>query len=199
MARGLHVLLVAFALFPASAARAGSGVPAPAAATGNAPVTLSDVPTADLYAIHGSFDTPAAPAAVWRVLSDYQGLAGIVGGLKSSRVLEHVNGRILVEQVMEGHFLFFGRTLSLRLWITEKPPFLIEFANADRTPFRSYQGAWRISPLGSGCGVDYTLRVSRGDLAPRFLEPGIFEGNSEGLLRDLEREIARRAAGAAKR
>jgi hypothetical protein len=194
VARGLPFFLVVLALVPASAARSRPIVPGPAAAKGNAPVTLSDVPAADLYSIHGSFDTPATPTAVWKVLSDYQDLAGIVGGLKSSRVLEHVDGRILVEQVMEGHFLFFGRTLSLRLWITERPPSLIEFTNADKTPFRTYQGAWRISPLGSGCGVDYALRVSRGDLAPRFLEPGIFKGNSEGLLRDLEREIARRAA-----
>jgi len=173
----------------------GKGVPNAAnAPAGAASVTLTDIPAGDVYSIHGVFETSASPAAVWRVLSDYPGLAGIVGGLKSSRVVARQGGRILVEQIMEGHFLFFEKTLRLRLWITERPPLLIEFSNADQAPFRTYQGAWRIIPTPAGCGVDYTLRVSRGELAPRFLEPGLFTGNSEGLLRDLSGELARRAA-----
>jgi Polyketide cyclase / dehydrase and lipid transport len=191
-------LLLIF-LVCATRAAVASGVPNGGAAVAPAvQLTLGAVPS-DLYAIHGSFMASAAPAAVWKVLSDYQGLAGIVGGLKSSKVLERVGGRILVEQVMEGHFLFFGRTLSLRLWITERPPFLIEFTNAEKTPFRTYQGEWRISPLPSGSRVDYTLHVSRGELAPRFLEAGMFQGNSEGLLRDLRRGIERRAGPGGKK
>ncbi|HTA17104.1 MAG TPA: SRPBCC family protein [bacterium] len=185
--------LLLMALACAARAPLGSGVPDQAGVPAATQVTLS-LASDDLYAIHGFFTTTATPAAVWRVLSDYQGLAGIVRGLKSSRVLRRDGGRLLVEQVMEGHFLFFEKTLDLRLWITERPPLLIEFSNADRAPFRTYQGAWRISPTPGGCGVDYTLRVSRGDLAPRFMEQGLFTGNSEALLRDLSGEIARRAA-----
>jgi Polyketide cyclase / dehydrase and lipid transport len=193
MAQRLPCLLLA-ALACAAPAAAGSGVPEGLSAAAGAQVSFSELPAEDLYSVHGTFETPATPAEAWRVLSDYQGLAGMVSGLESSRVVGREGGRLLVEQVMEGHFLFFGRTLRLRLWITERPPLLIEFSNADPTPFRRYQGAWRISPMPAGCGVDYTLKVSRGDLAPRFLEPGLFKENSEGLLRDLSRELTRRAA-----
>jgi hypothetical protein len=194
MTRRLPGLLLVALAFAARIPARPAGPPGPDVPAA-AQVAFSMVP-ADLYAIHGSFMTPATPAAVWRVLSDYQGLAGIVRGLKSSRVLGRDGGRLLVEQVMEGRFLFFGRTLRLRLWITERPPLVIEFTNVDQSPFRIYQGAWRITPTPAGCGVDYTLRVSRGDLAPRFLEPGLFKENSEGLLRDLSRELTRRAADA---
>jgi hypothetical protein len=185
-------LLIAFAFAFGAGAMAGAASPVNGVAGPN--VSLSDVPASNLYSIHGFFASAEAPNAVWSVISDYQGLAGILRGLKSSRVLERHGNRVLIEQVMEGHFLFFGRALRLRLLITEKPPLLIEFANADKSPFRTYMGAWRISPAPAGCVVDYTLQVSRGDLAPRFLERHLFQENSELLLTDLSREIGRRAA-----
>ncbi|HTB21784.1 MAG TPA: SRPBCC family protein [bacterium] len=192
------VLLLVLASVPGNA-RTGSNneVPGPTPAAGclspAAQVTLTDIPTADFYAIHGTFESPYPPQAVWGVLSDYQGLGGVVNGLLSSRVLQRKGSAVLVEQVMEGRFLIFGRTFRLRLNVREQAPTRMEFSEAAPGPFRSYRGSWRIAPSPTGSTVDYTLQVSRGDMAPRFLERSLFQKNAADLLRDLSREVQRRA------
>lgn len=168
--------------------RAGTRVPAKA--------TLVDLPSVDLYSIHGMFEASSPPESVWRVLCDYVGLAGIVNGLVSSRVLERKGNEVLVEQVFQARFLFFSKDVRLRLRIKEYPPLRIEFAGVAGGPFRVYQGAWRIIPTKVGCRVDYTLAVSRGDMAPRFLERRLLRANASALIRDLSSEVGRRAAKA---
>lgn len=178
---------------PGPNAAVPGATPAAAALSPAAQVTLVDLPAEDLYAIHGSFESPSAPLAVWGVLSDYQGLAGVVKGLRSSRVLDRKGAVVLVEQVMEGRFLIFGRTFRLCLRVQEQAPSLMEFSEVGPGPFRSYQGSWRIAPSPQGSKVDYSLNVSRGDMAPRFLERSLFQDNAADLLRDLSREVQRRA------
>jgi len=182
-----------FALASGLSVAASVGVPARVSGSPKAHVSLVDLPASDLYSIHGTFASQSAPQAVWSVLSDYQGLGGVIKGLLSSRVLKRDANEVLVEQVMEGHFFIFGRTLRLCLKVKEQAPRLMEFSEASGGPFRSYQGSWSITPTATGSKVDYTLDVSRGDLAPRFLERGLFEKNAADLLRDLSREVDRRA------
>jgi hypothetical protein len=43
-------------------------------------------------------------------------------------------------------------------------------------------------------GVAYRLNVSGGDMAPAFIERGLFRDNALGLLKELKTEIVRRAA-----
>lgn len=194
MKHRLSALLPLLALTAFAYAGASVGVAAPVSSPAQAAkVSLVDVPTADLYSVYGTFDSPSAPQAVWDVLSDYPALAGVVKGLRSSKVLERDANGVLVEQVMEGHFLIFGRTLRLRLRVKEEPPRFMAFSEVAGGPFRSYQGSWSIAPTPAGARVDYTLNVSRGDLAPRFLERNLFEKNATDLLRDLSREVDRRA------
>lgn len=158
-----------------------------------ASTALYDLPLENLYLVRSSFETPASPEAVWRVLSDYPHLAGVVQGLESSRVLQREGSKVVLEQTLRGGFLFFRRTLRLRLLVHEHKPRLIEFALAGPGPFRRYEGSWVISPESSGSRVDYTLVVSRGDLAPLLVERRLFWENSSAMALDLSREIAHRA------
>jgi ribosome-associated toxin RatA of RatAB toxin-antitoxin module len=156
-------------------------------------VTLTQLDAQDLYYIHGVFLSDSAPEEVWRVLSDYEGLKGILSGMQSSRVLERSGDKVLVEQVMVGQFLFFHKTLRLRLNIKEQAPWRIDFSSADASPFRHYEGSWEIDRTPTGCRVDYTLDVSRGDTAPQVLERQLFEQNSLALMRELRQDVQRRA------
>ena len=72
----------------------------------------------------------------------------------------------------------------------------IDFSQVGDGPFRHYAGSWAIESEGGVCRVDYTLAVSRGDMAPRFLERKLFKDNSRGLLHELSAEVGRRAAQA---
>ncbi|HTB34232.1 MAG TPA: SRPBCC family protein [bacterium] len=159
-------------------------------------VDLSELPGQDLYYIHGTFKTAADPAQVWKVLSDYEGLQGVVTSLRSSKIVGRDADGLLVAQVLDGQFLFFHRGVRLLLRVKEQAPVRIDFSQVGDGPFRHYAGSWAIESEGGVCRVDYTLAVSRGDMAPRFLERKLFKDNSRGLLHELSAEVGRRAAQA---
>ena len=56
--------------------------------TPTAQVSLTQLDAENLYYIHGVFETTSSPEDVWRVLSDYDGMQGILSGMRSSKVLE---------------------------------------------------------------------------------------------------------------
>jgi ribosome-associated toxin RatA of RatAB toxin-antitoxin module len=167
-------------------------VRADAGGTATAQVTLTQLDAQNLYYIQGVFETTSAPEEVWNVLSDYEGLKGILSSLRSSRVLERDGDKAQVEQVMVGQFLFFRKTVRLVLDIREQAPWRIDFV-AEGGPFRHYEGSWQIDRTPTGCRVDYTLDVSRGDMAPEFMERKLFQDNSKDLMTQLSREVERRA------
>lgn len=191
MARALLFSLML--LFP------GSGM-AIAEARSAAPeeVTITELGGEDSYYIHGDFTTDVDPGQVWRVLSDYEGLKGVLSSLQSSKVLSRTAEVVSLEQVMDGQFLFFHKGVRLFLDVKEQAPWRIDFNESQGRPrpFRHYQGSWQLEPAGAGCRVDYTLAVSRGDMAPLFLERKLFRDNSRGLLHELRAEVSRRAGQA---
>ena len=156
-------------------------------------VTVTELPEQDEYYIHGVFESEADAGQVWKVLSDYEGLKGVLSSLRSSKVLGHDADGLMLEQVMDGQFLFFHKGVRLLLRVKEQAPWRIDFTQAEEKPFRHYQGAWQIEPLATGCRVDYTLTVSRGDMAPMFLERRLFHDNSRDLMVELKAEVQRRA------
>lgn len=158
-----------------------------------APVTLSELDERDQYYVQGSFETAATPEAVFAVLSDYDNLAGVLSGLRSSRVLDRDKGQVLVEQILQGTFFFFRKSVRLVLLIDERAPTRIEFSQGEKKPFRHYQGSWVLEALPTGTRVDYTLSVSRGDMAPVFVERKLFRENARLLMAELKKEVARRA------
>ncbi len=118
-------------------------------ADGGARVSLRNLPAQDCYRIHGAFDAAGTRAQVWRVLTDYDHLAGVVAGLRSSRILATQPGGVEVEQVLDGRFLLFRKALALTLWVREMPYGSLRFREAGG-PFRRYSGAWTLSPRPGG-------------------------------------------------
>lgn len=157
-------------------------------------VSVDELDDRDQYYVHGVFETPAPPMEVFKVLSDYEHLGGVLSGLRSSRVLQREDGHLQVEQVLLGKFMFFSKTLRLLLQIDETPPYRIDFTQLGDKPFRHYEGSWQVEPTVAGTRVDYTLSVSRGDTAPVFIERKLFRENSQKLLSELKAEVGRRAA-----
>jgi hypothetical protein len=146
------------------------------------------------YLIDGNFEVTAKRSEVWAVLSDYGALKGVVSSMLDSRVKSREGSVVLVEQTMRGRFLFFRRTLKLLLKVEEAAPQSMDFAQVTGKPFRIYEGGWRLSDTPQGVKVDYRLVVSSADMAPAFVERGLFRDNARDLLNELKAEILRRMA-----
>jgi ribosome-associated toxin RatA of RatAB toxin-antitoxin module len=156
-------------------------------------ITMTELEDQDLYFIHGSFDVEVDPSQVWKILSDYENLQGIFSELRSSKVIERRLDSVLVEQVVDGKFLFVRRGIKIMLQIREKAPWRIEFSQMNNQPFRHYDGYWLIEPQSQSCRVGYNLTVSRGDMAPMFLERKLFRDGALNMLQELQAEVIRRA------
>jgi carbon monoxide dehydrogenase subunit G len=176
----LRALLFLLALLPAALGAAGQ-------------LHFDELEPEGLYHIRGSFESAQAPAQVFAVLSDYDQLTGVLSGLGASQVLERQGPRLKLRQRLVGGFLFFRRGIDLLLGVEEQAPWRIAFRQDGAKPFRRYEGAWSLEAVGPGTRVDYTLSVSRGDLAPAFVERRLFRENSARLLEELQFEVERRA------
>ena len=155
-------------------------------------VTLSE--GKDSYHIEGVFEVQAERSQVWQVLTDYGALKGVVSSLAESAVLERKGDEVLVLQTMLGHFLFFSRSVNLKLHISESPQNSMVFEEISRKDFRLYCGSWKLDETPLGVQVHYELNVSSADMAPPFLEKSLFQDNALVLLKELKAEIIKRAA-----
>jgi hypothetical protein len=165
---------------------------APLAAVG-APESVSLTQTeGGLYHIEGSFVVQASRDEAWRVLTDYDGLSKVVSSMTASRALDRQGNSVHVRQTVLGHFLFFKRSITLDLNVVEDAPNGLTFEQLPPKKFRAYSGSWTLSDDPQGVRVGYILDVSSADMAPPFVERGLFKGNALNLLMQLKAEIARR-------
>ena len=146
-----------------------------------------------LYKITGVFAVPATRAQVWEVLTDYSALKGVVSSVQASCVLSREGSTVLVEQVAQGRFLFFKKSFRLLLNVKEQPQTGLLFNGFAGQPFKVYRGSWNLDEEGGQVIVTYRLDVSQGDMAPRFIERGLFKDNAASLMQELKAEIGRRA------
>ncbi len=137
----------------------------------------------------------AAPALVWQVLTDYDGLARFIPGMGRSSVREKQGNRVIVDQSGEARFLVFAFPIEVRLEVTESPPDWIE-SHAVSGNLRRMNGRYDVRPeLGrGGSSLQY-----RGALEPDFSLPPIIgvaalRGMIEAQFTAMVAEIERRAA-----
>lgn len=162
-----HTLLLACAL-PA-------WVIAPAAAQPGAPrfeLTVERIDGAGgdkVYQIASSGTVAAAPAVVWRILTDYNHLADYLPNLKSARVVSRDGDRVIVEQLGTARFLFFSQPIRLVVQAHERAPDRIDISLIDGD-MKIYRATWELKPLAGAPG---TRLVYNATIAPKFDVPGI--------------------------
>ena len=142
----------------------------------------------------------ASHELVWRTLTDYEGLAAFIPGLRSSRVIERRGREAVIEQVGEAKFLFFRFPIDVTVTSIEKPPEAIE-VRLLRGNLRQLEGGYRIEP-GARSG---TLVLHwRGLIQPETALPPLFgevimrariEDQFAGMVREIERRRDARGDG----
>jgi ribosome-associated toxin RatA of RatAB toxin-antitoxin module len=123
--------------------------------------------------VSASGEVAAAPAAVWRILTDYDRMAEFVPDLHSTRVVARNGDQAIVEQHGVAHFLFFRREIRLLVQVREQPMSRIDVKLVDGD-MAVYDCVWRLVPVLDTGG---TRIVYSAVLAPKFYVPAMLGAN----------------------
>jgi ribosome-associated toxin RatA of RatAB toxin-antitoxin module len=122
----------------------------------------------------------AAPAAVWKVLTDYEAMPEFVPDLKTNKVVSRSGNLVVIEQSGVARFLFLTRDINLVVQATEEPITSISISLVDGD-MKVYACRWELIALpDGGTRVAYT-----GRMVPKFYVPGMLGSNI--IRRDIER------------
>jgi ribosome-associated toxin RatA of RatAB toxin-antitoxin module len=126
-----------------------------------------------VYEVSAQGEVAAAPAAVWRILTDYDRMAEFVPDLRSAKVLSRSGDSAVVEQLGVAHFLFFRRDIRLVVQVREQPISQIDISLVDGD-MKRYHCSWRLLPVPETGG---TRVLYSGAMAPKFYVPGMLGSN----------------------
>jgi ribosome-associated toxin RatA of RatAB toxin-antitoxin module len=136
-----------------------------------------------VFEVTASGVVKASPAAVWKVLTDYEAMPEFVPDLEKNKVISRTGNRAIIEQSGVARFLFLSRTIHLIVQTAEEPISSIDISLVTGD-MKVYSCRWELTPLpDGGTRVAYS-----GKLVPKFFVPGMLGSNI--IRRDIERMMA---------
>lgn len=123
----------------------------------------------------------AAPAAVWKILTDYERMPEFVPDLERTKVLSRAGNKATVEQFGRARFLFFSRDIHLVVQVVEEPSSAIDISLVTGD-MKVYRCRWEIALVPETGGTRITYN---GKMVPKFYVPGMLGSNI--VRRDIER------------
>ena len=140
-------------------------------------VNVDDLHVFDVVA---SGEVRAAPAAVWKILTNYERMPEFVPDLKTTKVLSRSGNRAVLEQFGVARFLFLSRSIQLVVQVTEDPISAIDIGLVSGD-MKVYNCRWELVPTETGG----TRILYTGKLVPKFYVPGMLGANI--IRADIER------------
>jgi ribosome-associated toxin RatA of RatAB toxin-antitoxin module len=136
-----------------------------------------------VFEVTASGAVKAAPEAVWKVLTHYEGMPEYVPDLEKTKVLSRTGNRVIIEQSGVARFLFLSRTIHLVVQAHEEPTSAIDISLVTGD-MKVYSCRWQMTPLpDGGTRIDYS-----GKMVPKFYVPGMLGSNI--IRRDIERMMS---------
>jgi ribosome-associated toxin RatA of RatAB toxin-antitoxin module len=112
--------------------------------------------------ISAKIQIPQPVEQIWKVLTDYEALADFIPNLAKSRLIEHPDGGIRLEQIGSQRLLNFNFCARVVLDLEEYFPKEINFRMVEGD-FKGFSGTWCLEPysLGEQIGTNlcYTIQV----------------------------------------
>lgn len=134
-----------------------------------------------VFEVSASGAVKASPAAVWKVLTDYEAMPEFVPDLEKSKVISRTGNRVILEQSGVARFLFLSRTINLIVHVAEEPVSSIEIRLVTGD-MKVYHCRWEMVPVPETGG---TRILYTGKMVPKFYVPGMLGSNI--IRRDIER------------
>ena len=133
-----------------------------------------------VFEVVASGEVKAAPAAVWKILTNYERMPEFVPDLKTTKVLSRSGNRAVIEQFGVARFLFLTRSIQLVVQVTEEPISAIDIGLVSGD-MKVYNCRWELVPTDTGG----TRILYTGKLVPKFYVPGMLGSNI--IRADIER------------
>ncbi|MEH2063071.1 MAG: SRPBCC family protein [Nostoc sp.] len=112
--------------------------------------------------ITAKIQIPQPVEQIWKVLTDYEALPDFLPNLAKSRLIEHPNGGIRLEQVGSQRLLNFKFCARVVLDLEECFPKEINFRMVEGD-FKGFSGSWCLEPYSFGeyigTNLSYTIQV----------------------------------------
>ncbi|MFN6463160.1 MAG: SRPBCC family protein [Nostoc sp. DedVER02] len=112
--------------------------------------------------ISAKVQIPQPVEQIWKVLTDYEALPDFLPNLAKSRLIEHPNGGIRLEQVGSQRLLNFNFSARVVLDLEECFPKEINFRMVEGD-FKGFSGSWCLEPCSVGeyvgTNLCYTIQV----------------------------------------
>lgn len=167
------------------------GVAAPAMTAAQAPklelpklevsVNRVEVESQHLYEVDATGSVAAAPATVWRILTNYERMSEFVPDMESCKVLSRNGNEVIIEQFGTARFLIVSKSIHLVVRAIEQPMTSIDIALISGD-MKHYESHWELVPVPETGG---TKVVYSGRLIPNFYVPGIL--GAKLIKHDIER------------
>jgi ribosome-associated toxin RatA of RatAB toxin-antitoxin module len=171
---------------------AAAGIPAAATSADQAVVRVSE--REGVYRIAAEFCVPQSSPVVLSVLSDYEAIPRFMPDVKSSRIIQRSEGRIVVEQEASARLMLFSKRIQMVLEVDEAPG-IIRFRDRSGKSFRQYEGAWRVTDRESGAAINYEVTARPAFDVPEFILTRLMKRDATRMIENLREEFAVRAAG----
>ena len=140
----------------------------------------------EVYIVAADFVANAAPPVAWRVLTDYDGLAGFVPGMRSSRIVSTPGEPVVLEQKGTSGFLFFRVPVEVLARIDEVPMQSVKFQSIGGN-LRNKRGEWVLAGHDHATRVDYRAEITPEFSLPPLLGPALMGQNVRGMVEAVAR------------
>lgn len=138
----------------------------------------------------------ASVALIWETLTDYDGLAAFVPGMRMSRVMERRASSVVVKQQGEAGFFFFTHAIDVVVEARELPPREVSVRVLSGN-LKQLDGRYRIEPDAHRSGhvvLRWSGVIEPESGLPPLIGVPILRANIGAQFRGLIREIERREA-----
>lgn len=141
--------------------------------------------------ITAQIQIPQPVEKIWHVLTDYEGLSQFIPSLAKSRLLEHPQGGIRLEQIGSQRLLNFNFCARVVLDLEEYFPKEIKFSMVEGD-FKGFAGSWCLEPYSFGeligTNLCYTIQVwPRLTMPVTIIEPRLTKDIRSNLLAIYQR------------
>jgi ribosome-associated toxin RatA of RatAB toxin-antitoxin module len=147
---------------------------------------------AGLYWVAATFSVPETASVAVAVLTDYEQIPRFMPDVRTSKVLERGDSRVVVEQEAVARLMMFSRRIHLVLEVHEATG-IIRFRDRCGTSFTRYEGSWRITPQGGRTAIAYELKADPSFDVPGFMLKRLLKRDAGQMIEHLQAEMTARS------